>query len=256
VLLALGSVLVLSLVCYLAVSAIAAANRKDASREIVVAEAFDSVRITAEVADIVIEFSDVANSSVRFVQNGDRRNMTFQAEVVDGILMASVVDHGTGWLPPVDFTDSPRLTIVLPLALRDLDLSVNSDVGDISIDGEFADVHIVGTAGDLRLAGSAIQAEIETTVGDVRSDGYTVSEDLRIRSNTGNVELALESVPTGLDITSTVGDQHVTLPGGRYRVETTTTIGDVRVNVDDNSKAATLLRFETTIGDITVDEAS
>ena len=253
VLLVVGSILVASIVVYLGVSAITAANRQDASREIAIDESFSAIEVTAEVTDVVIEFADVDEATVRLAQNAERRSMTFEAEVVDDTLVATVIDHGTGWWLPLDFTDSPRLTIVLPEGGDNLDLTIESDVGDLAVEGDFAQVTIVSTAGDLRLSGSAANLEVETTVGDVISRGYAVDDQLTIRSNTGDVEFALDELPRGIDVSSNVGDQDVELPNGRYRVETSTNVGEVQVDVDQDQGSSTVYRFETTVGDITVE---
>ncbi len=247
-----GSIVIVLVVGYLVFGAIAGANRTDASREIVIDDAFDALKVTAEVTDVVIEYGAVDAPTLTFAQNGDRRDMTFEAQVVGSTLDVSVIDHGRGWWMPLTFTLSPRLRIVLPQGSAPVDLVMNSDVGDVTLSGDFAAVSFVGTAGDLKLDGSATSAEFESTVGDVVSDGYRVSGDLAIESSTGDVELALDSVPRSLSITSNVGDQRVRLPHGSYRVETDTNVGDVRVDVDNQSSSDTLLRFQTTVGNITV----
>jgi hypothetical protein len=247
-----GSIVIVLLVGYLVVVAVAAANRPDASREIVIDESFDAIEVTAEVTDVVVKYGAVDAPTVTFAQNGERRDMSFDAAVSGSTLDVSVIDHGRGWWLPFEFNDSPRVTIIVPESYGAVDLTTDSDVGDITLIGDFADIELTATTGDVRLRGSAETAELETTVGDLTAEQFGVTGELTVRANTGDIVLDLEVIPAQLDVTSDVGDQTVTVPEGAYRVETETNVGDVDVSVENDEDADTVLRFETTVGDITV----
>jgi hypothetical protein len=247
-----GSVLLVGAIGYIVITAIGSASRADASREITLDETFDEVDVTVEVVDVIVEYAAVDETVLTFAQNDDRRDMTFDAEVSGSTLHVSVVDHGIGWWMPFDFNDSPRLTVTLPEALEGVDLTMDSDVGDVTLNGTFGEVDFTGNVGDLHLEGSADRADIETTVGDIGAKNYSVTGELTISSNTGDVTLELDTVPTALDVTSNVGDQNITIPRGSYRIDTSTNVGEMRVEADNDSDSDTVLRFETTVGDITV----
>jgi hypothetical protein len=233
VLLTVGSIIVIGSLVYLVVAVVSAANRADASREVTIDTAFDTISITSEVADVTLQFGDVGETLVAFEQRGANRNMAFEAATAGGTLTAAVVEHGaTPWFFG-DVSQSPHLTITIPdsLAGRALTIMLETDVGDVVLDGEFGDIDIVTTAGDVRLDGSAARVGIETTVGDV-------------------------TVPSRLDVTSTVGDVGVRLPSGDYRIDTSTNVGDVTIDAESDPDADTILRLETTTGDITVGNQS
>jgi hypothetical protein len=167
VLLTVGSIIVVGLLAYLVIAVVSAANRSDASREVTIDTAFDTISITTEVTDVTLRFGDVGETLVAFEQRGANRNMSFEAATAGGTLTAAVVEHGaTPWFFG-DVSQSPHLTITIPdsLAERALTIVLETDVGDVMLDGEFGDIDIVTTAGDVRLDGSAARVGIETTVG-------------------------------------------------------------------------------------------
>jgi hypothetical protein len=204
----------------------------DASGQIEVDEPFETVAVTTEVSDAEVLFRDVDAAEVRFQQHNLSRDMDFSAKVVGSTLEVRVTDNGNGWGWPMFGARSPLVTIVLPLAMEGLDITMDSDVGDVSLRGRFGVVQLEVTAGDVTLDGSVATADLSSTVGDIT--------------------LELDGVPDGLDVTATTGDLEVTVPAGLYRVETDTNVGDVTVDIPNDASSTTVLRFETTIGDITV----
>jgi hypothetical protein len=205
----------------------------DSSRQVQVDEPFEAVAVTTEVADAEVLFRDVEAVEVTFRQHDLSREMDFTAEVVGSTLDVRVTDNGGGWRWPMFGARSPLVTIVLPLAMKGVDISLDSDVGDVSLRGDFGALQLEVTAGDVKLAGSVTTADLSSTVGDIT--------------------LKLDVVPDGLDVTATTGDLEVTVPNASYRVETHTNVGDVTVDIPNDTSSTTLLRFETTIGDITVE---
>lgn len=252
ILLVIGSVVLVGIAGYLVVAVIANGNRTDASREVEFTETIENVTIDVGVADVVVEYDDVDEATVSFRQNDSRRTFEFDADVNGGTLEVHVVDRWAGFWLPFGSQQSPVVTVTLPESLEQLDLDIDSGVGDIALDGAFGDIELTSGVGDLRLEGSAIDVDIETSVGDVTARDLSVEGDLVVESSTGDVTLSLETVPALLDVRSNVGDQAITLPEGRYRVETETGVGDLNIRVDNDSDADTLLRFESSVGDITV----
>jgi hypothetical protein len=258
VLLTVGSIIVIGLLVYLVVAVVSAANRTDASRDVTIDTTFDTISITSEVADVTLRFGDVRETLVAFDQRGANRNMSFEAAAAGGTLTAAVVEHGaTPWFFG-DVSESPRLTVTIPdsVAARALTVVLETDVGDVVLDGEFGDIDIVTTAGDVRLDGSAMRAGVETTAGDITAHRWSVPGEVSIDTTAGEADLSLTAVPSGLDITTTVGDVGVRLPSGDYRIDTSTNAGDVTINAENDPDADAILRIETTIGDITVDNQS
>jgi hypothetical protein len=209
-----------------------AAFGSDSSGSVTVSESFDNVAVTTEVADAEVLFRDVDAAEVTFRQHDLSREMDFSAEVVGSTLDVRVTDNGNGWRWPSFSARSPIVTIVLPLAMKGLDVDLNSDVGDVTLRGEFGAIGLDATAGDVHLDGTVDTAQLATTVGDVT--------------------LKLDSAPSGLDVTTTTGDLKATLPTGSYRIVTDTNVGDVSIDIPNDKASSTVLRFETTVGDITV----
>lgn len=251
-LLIVGSVVAAGLIGGVVVTGVSAATRTDASRQVTIDQDFESIDLTAEVADVTVERGTVTEPVLTFEQNNNRRNMTFDAEVVGETLRVSVIEHGGGWWLPGDFGRSPHLTIVLPDSQTGVDFTADSDVGDVSLAGDFGKVEFVGTAGDLRLAGSADTADLETTAGEITADRFRVGGDFRAESSVGDITAELASAPAGVTLVSNVGELELRLPRGQYRVETSTNVGDVHVDIADDPDADTLVRLETTVGDISV----
>lgn len=252
VLLVVGSVVLVAIIGYLIIAVAATANRSDASREVEFSESFDAVSVDVGVADVVVEYDDVSEATVAFRQNDARRSYQFDAELDGSTLEVRVVDRWSGFWLPFGNQSAPVVTITLPESLEELDIEVESGVGDVRLEGAFGEVDLGSGVGDLRLEGSADVADIESSVGDITARDFSVSGDLTVSSSTGDVTLALDEVPASLTVTSKVGDQTISLPKGDYRVETETGVGDLNLAIDNDSDADTLLRFESSVGDITV----
>jgi DUF4097 and DUF4098 domain-containing protein YvlB len=257
-LLIIGSIVVIGALAYLVVAVISAANRQDASREVTIDTPFDTISITSEVADVTLQFGDVVETLVAFEQRGANRNMSFDAATAGGTLTVAVVEHGAAPWFFGDVSESPRLTVTIPdsLAGRALAVALETDVGDVVLDGEFGDLDVVTTAGDVRLDGSATHVGVETTAGNVTVPRFSAPGDVSITTTAGETDLSLTTVPSRLDITSTAGDIGVRLPNGDYRIDTATNAGDVRIDAESDPEADTILRLETTTGDISVGNRS
>jgi hypothetical protein len=258
VLLTVGSIIVIGVLVYLVVAVVSAANRPDASRDVTIDTAFDTISITSEVADVTLRFGDVRETLVTFEQRGANRNMSFDAAATGGTLTVAVVEHGAAPWFFGDVSQSPRLTVTLPdsFAGRELTVALETDVGDVVLDGDFGDIDTVSTAGDIRLDGSATRVGVETTAGDITAPRLSVQGEVSINTTVGEANLSLTTVPSRLDITSTVGDIDVRLPSGDYRIDTATNVGDVTIDAESDPDADTILRLETTTGDITVGNQS
>lgn len=255
-LLAGGSILVVALLVAVVVAVLTAANRPDASRVVTIDTAFDTLSVTAEVADVRIEFGGVDETVVEFEQRGANRDLSFEAEASGGTLAVAVAEHGAAPWFFGDFSESPRLTVTLPAALDEDALAVDleTDAGDIVLDGDFGEVSLISTVGDVRLDGSAERLDVETTVGEVTLDGYGITGTAALRTTSGDVDASLESVPAGVDISTNVGDVDLELPTGDYRIDTSTNVGDVTINAPSDPDAETIVHVDTTVGDITVDD--
>lgn len=253
ILLIVGSIALVVLIGYVVVAALGFATRSDASRDISFSETIEELEIDAEVTDVDVVFASVTDTQVSFEQRGTLRTLDFDARVVGSTLRVTVDE--TGWFPWfIGGSGESRLTITLPedAAGPSFDVSLESSVGDVTLDGDFGELELENTVGGIDVTGSATSLDVASTVGNVRLNGVDVSADVTVRTTTGDARLDLSTVPASLTVTSTVGDVTVRIPDGSYRVQTDTTVGTIAVDVTSDTSASTVLRFETTVGDIRV----
>ena len=76
---------------------------------------------------------------------------------------------------------------------------------------------------------AGVAVRVETHVGNVTGLGLE-TRDANVRTDVGDVDLALTQAPVTLNAESNVGDVSVEVPHGRYAVETRSDIGDDDVN--------------------------
>jgi DUF4097 and DUF4098 domain-containing protein YvlB len=104
------------------------------------------------------------------------------------------------------------------------------------------------------MSGAAANMQLSTTAGNLELNGITVSGSFRSESTAGDSSFEFGSLPKSIDVQSTAGDVSVTMPRGSYRIETDTTAGEVRQNVSSDQRSDRVYRFETTAGNIDLNE--
>lgn len=142
---------------------------------------------------------------------------------------------------------SLQLEVTLPSRVFD-EISCHTATGDIDANGLQTDrLQIESRTGDVRVADSAAQqADLRTNTGDVQWSGTfsalqlkTNTGDAEIRgdgggaaveTNTGDVKIALKTLGGDIYGHSNTGDVELTVdsPPSQYRVELSTTTGSVR----------------------------
>lgn len=247
-----GSILLVVVLAVVAIQVSLRLTRSDASDTVSVTETFDTVEISSSATDVTVEYGDVDDAVLEFEQGDSMRAIRFDHEVRSGVLEITIRDRG--WFP-WDWSfggDASELTVTLPEALKPtpVELSVESVAGNISLDGEFADVDIATTAGDLDLTGGATALTLETTAGNIEVVDFDLGGELRSESTAGNSVFDLGSVPSSVRITSTAGNIEFVVPTGSYRVETDVTAGTVTSALSSDVDASRVFRFETTAGNI------
>lgn len=107
---------------------------------------------------------------------------------------------------------------------------------------------------DLRVSLPAgVPVHVMTHVGDVSGLGLQ-TRDANVRTDVGDVHLALALSPDRLVAESDVGDVRVEVPRGRYAVETSTDVGERSVHgLVQDERAAQAIRAATDVGDVDVE---
>jgi hypothetical protein len=254
ILLVAGSIVVAAIIGYLVLGAVMMLTRSDQSGEVAVSERFDTVSVESNVTAVTVDFADVDEAQVVFDQDDSPRNVDFDVKVVGSTLEVSVKDRWE-WLFPFDLGhDSSQLDITLPRSMDDLDLQLDSNVGNSEVSGDFASVTYDGHVGDLDISGTAGEAILESDVGSIRADDFSVEGALHVSSSVGDAVLDLAKVPSDLTVDTSVGSQRVTLPEGEYYIDAASQVGAARVSAPSDRSASSVLRFTSSVGDITVEE--
>src|SRR5690554_615687 len=260
VLLVIGSVVLALILVATAFRVAHSLNREDTSGTFTVDDAFDTIELQTSAADLRVEYTDVDEPELRFDQGGSDLRLDY--DVSGGVLNVRVDRPGWGWWGP-DFGswgwgwhDEARLKLSLPESMeRDgVELAIDSTAGDLRVLGGYGDVTVESTAGNLRMSGGANNLQITTTAGNVRLDDVSVNGSFRSESTAGDGTFGLKTLPDSIDVQSTAGNVRVTLPSGSYRIETDTTAGEVSQNLSSDQDSDRVYRFETTAGNIELNE--
>lgn len=235
-----------------------AGNREDVSGTFTVTQAFEAIQVRASAADVTVEYADVTEPEIRFDQGDTRLHLDYNVSA--GQLEIRVDRPGWRWWG-FDFGDwgwSEAATLELSLPERmeasGVSLTVKTTAGDLAVVGEYGDVDLESTAGDVRMAGVANDLEVRTTAGDVRLNGVEANGSFLAESTAGDSTFDFDSLPDSMKVQSTAGNVSVALPGGSYRIEVDTTAGAVTQNVSSDQNSDRVYRFESTAGNIELNE--
>ena len=259
VLLVVGSI-VLAIILITTVARVAfSLNREDTSGTFAVQESFDEIDLRVSAANVEVEFADIDEPQIVFDQ-GDT-NLRMDSDVSGGVLTVKVEHPGWGWFGWIGngwwgWDEFASLKLTLPEAMEEdaMTLGIDSSAGNLTVSGDYGDVSIDSTAGNVEIAGSARSMAISTTAGNVDLVDLSVSGTFRSDSTAGNGTFEFSTLPDSITVEATAGDLEVTLPGGSYRIETDTTAGNVQQNVNSDQNADRVYRFETTAGNIEINE--
>ncbi len=171
-------------------------------------EAFDSISINSDTADIVFAFSDDGKCRVECCEE---ENAKHSVTVENNILVVKI-NNQKSWYDYIGFhLGSPKITVFLPKT-EYASLLIDESTGDIEIpkDFTFRDVAISLSTGDVDFCAS-------------------VSEMIKIKTNTGDI--CVESISSGaLDLTVSTG---------KIIVSGVTCEGDVTVSVSTGKASLT-----------------
>jgi DUF4097 and DUF4098 domain-containing protein YvlB len=99
-------------------------------------------------------------------------------------------------------------------------------------------------------AGVAVQ--VRTDVGNVTGTALA-SSDVRVKTDVGDVDVDLTTVPNRLEALTDVGDVELGVSDGVYAVDTDTDVGEIDVqSVVQDDRAPRSVTAKTDVGDITI----
>lgn len=259
VLLVVGSIVLAIILITTVVRVAFSLNREDTSGTFTVQESFDEIDLRVSAANVEVEFADIDEPQIKFDQ-GDT-NLRMDSDVSGGVLTVKVEHPGWGWFGWIGdgwwgWDDFASLQLTLPQSMEEdaMTLGIDSTAGDLTVSGGYGDVTVESTAGNVRIAGAARSLDISTTAGNVNLNDLDVAGSFRSESTAGNGTFEFSTLPDSIDVHATAGDLRVTLPRGSYRIETDTTAGNVQQNVSSDQNSDRVYRFETTAGNIDINE--
>lgn len=258
VLLVIGTIVLAIILIGTAVRVAYSLNREDTSGTFTIGDSFDAVELRTSAADVTVEYTDVDEPELRFDQGGT--NLRLDYDVSGGLLNVRVDNGGWGWwgwgFDGWGWNHDAKLKLSLPQAMEgdSLGLDIESTAGNLGVFGDYGDVVVESTAGDLRMSGATDNLQVTTTAGDLRLNDIAVDGTFTSESTAGDGTFAFRTLPDSIEVSSTAGNVRVSLPSGSYRVETDTTAGEVVQNVSNDQDSDRVYRFETTAGDIELNE--
>ena len=151
-----------------------------------ISEAFDSISINTDTADIVFALSDDGKCSVECYEDEDT---THSVAVENNMLIVGT--NPKSWYDYIGFNFGfPKITVHLP-STQYASLHIDESTGDVEIPNAlmFKNVDISLSTGDVNFCASASEiAKIKTTTGAIRVENTSVgSLDLKVTTGTVTV---------------------------------------------------------------------
>ena len=206
-----------------------------------------AVRVSADVGDVRVRTSE-AGEPARATAHITKafQDPRWSADLTGGTLEVSGDCDDDG----IFFDCEVDLTVTLPAGVP---VTIQSDTGDLTVTGAFADVDARTSTGDVTVQGAAGQVRIETDTGDVKSLS-TVAQVVDADTDTGDVRLSFDNPPDRVSARTNTGDVRVVVPddGTVYDVDTDTSTGDTTVEVVNVPDASRTITAQTDTGDVRV----
>lgn len=170
-----------------------------------------SINVDYEIADITVVVGESESVSVSYPQPINRRGAyTSDISITEEGGRLSIVERSNkrGFMSIWNFSE-PKVVVTLP-AGRTLDLVLNTDVGDISLNAKdcaFGSVRLESDTGDISLyAVTATSAHVATDTGDISMHDGAIGGKLEIDTDTGDVELKGEISASEISVEVDTGD--------------------------------------------------
>jgi hypothetical protein len=236
------------------------ALRRTEHRTQTVTGSFTHVVVDAGAGDVTLRSGAGPAATIR-----ETRRFTWRAPRLDVTVRGGVLRVAVACGPSC----SDDLEIVLPRGVRAAAVDVSSgdvmlagfagerfmahsDSGAVRAGGVRGPVALSSDSGDVEARDIAGDADLRTASGDISATGLRAAS-ATASSSSGDVRIALASVPDTVGASSDSGDVAVALPGGRYRVDAHTDSGSVHVaRVVRDEGAPRRVEARTASGDVSV----
>jgi len=167
-----------------------------------ISEAFESISVNTQTADIVFAVSDNRKCKVECLEEENEKHFV---AVEEGILNIELVYERAGYFG-LDF-GSPRITVYLPETQYN-SLFIDGSTGDIEIPKVFcfnnADISL--STGDVDFYASALETiKIKTGTGDINAENFSAGA-VELSVSTGRVTVSSLSCEGDITVGVTTGD--------------------------------------------------
>ncbi len=217
-----------------------------------ISEAFDTISINTDTADIAFAFS---NDGKCTVECHEEENAKHSVAVEDGILIVELVDERS----VSDYIHyfginmgAPKITVYLPKT-QYTSLLICEDTGDVEIprDFTFKDVDISLSTGDVDFCASASEMiKIKTSTGDICVENISAGS-LDLSVSTGKVTASGVSCEGDVTVSVSTGEAYLTDIACRSVISSGST-GDISL---DHVIAAEKFSVKRSTGDIRFDNS-
>lgn len=205
------------------------------------ADEFKLIDIDVEVADVYIRVSDDDKTHVKIFNYEELTDVKVSSDTIK-------ITAKTKKCFMFCNNNGGKVEVYLPSNYAN-DIKVESDVGDINIEGfRNAYLEVDTNVGDLEV--DKIKNVIaKSDVGDIKIEN--IYEYVKIKTNVGDVRIENLNITKDSEIDSEIGDVKIENINDIY-VDAKASVGDVKVNKNDRKSEITL-KITSSVGDIKVD---
>lgn len=145
---------------------------------------------------------------------------------------------------------SADLTVAIPAGIA---VTASTDTGDITA-SDLDDLSLQTDTGDLQVNGGAGLVHLDTDTGEITGTAMDAT-DVTASSDTGDVTLDFAQPPTDVSVQTDTGDVTVTLPAGApaYAVSAHSSTGSSSIDVATDPTSRDDISISTDTGNIVVD---
>jgi putative adhesin len=161
------------------------------------------------------------------------------------------LDVGAGGCGFLSFGCDTDYVVTVP---KDLDVTVKSSSGDLTVIGLGGSTTLESSSGRIEAQGLSGDLTLASSSGDLEAAGLT-SASVSSKSSSGSVELSFTTAPTTVDVVTSSGDASVRLPEGdeTYKVDTDSKSGDENAEVKIDPAATRTIKVKSSSGDAVVE---
>jgi DUF4097 and DUF4098 domain-containing protein YvlB len=166
---------------------------------------------------------------------------------------AIALDIDTGDVELVRGSGQVKIEQTSEYLMSEPDVERSVKDGVLTLKSDCGGLFLLDCTTDFRIeVPSGVAVQVRTDVGNVTSTDLA-SSDVRVKTDVGDVDVALTAAPDRLEALTDVGDVELRLPDAAYDTETDTDVGEIDVNgVVQDDRAPRSVTAKTDVGDITI----